>query len=116
MTAWDLWDHRNKVLHGPDGPKAAAENLDLIRDITTEYEQGTTGLRPIDHILVQEPLSSLLLNTASSQRKWLRSVRLARQLGPEEPSGADHSQLQRQQAFMHRWLQKPYEGPLHHSG
>lgn len=107
MIAWDLWDHRNKVLHAPDGPKAALEIAHLTNHITHEYAQGQDGLRALDSHLFRDPLPMILAGTRSSQRKWLRSVRLARELVPNDPEAAARMQMQRQQALMRRWLQPP---------
>lgn len=109
MTAWDLWDHRNKVLHGTGGPREVSETIALANDITIEYQQGPGGLRLMDQALFHDSLESIL---GSTTRKWLRSIRLARQeLGPAAPLRADRIQLQRQQGLMHRWLRTAYQGP-----
>ena len=105
MTAWDLWDHRNRVLHAPNGPLATSELAQLDHQITQEYAQGNTGLRPLDRHLLQTPLASILSGTRSSQRKWLHSVRLARQIALPDPELTARTQMQRQQMLMRRWLQ-----------
>ena len=115
MTAWDLWDHRNKTLHAPGGQQAILEANQLAAAISDEYAQGTTGLQRVDRRLMQEPLEKILASTPSSQRKWLQSIRLARQLQQGNPDAAERHQrhdLQRQQTFMQNWLQPPREqGP-----
>lgn len=111
MTAWDMWDHRNKVLHAPDGPRAIIEQAHLSAQITSEYNRGLEGLRPSDHYLLQDPLQSILSGTCSSQRKWLHSVHLARQLGPVDAAAIASAQLRRQQNLMRQWLQLPGLAP-----
>lgn len=111
MTAWDMWDHRNKVLHAPDGPRAIIEQAHLSAQITSEYNRGLEGLRPSDHYLLQDPLQSILSGTCSSQRKWLHSVHLARQLGPVDAAATASAQLRRQQNLMRQWLQLPGLAP-----
>ena len=105
MTAWDFWDHRNKVLHAAGGPRALAVRAQLHARIRAEYMTGPTGLHPPEAQLLCEPLHVLLNGTTATKKRWLQSVHLSRTLAREQRLTADQIQLRRQQSLMQQWLQ-----------
>lgn len=107
MTAWDFWDHRNKVLHASSGPRATDETTQLDTTIRTEYALGPTGLQNLDSHLLSNPIDALLSSRASTKRQWVQSIQLSRRLALAQVATDEHQQLQRQQLLMQRWLLHP---------
>ena len=106
MTAWDFWDHRNKVLHAPAGPRALATHEQLNASILAEFDRGPTTLNEKDTPLMHTPPATLLTGTVATKRRWLHSVQLSRALAQEHRLTSDQRQLQRQQTMMQRWLRQ----------
>lgn len=110
MTAWDLWDHRNQILHAPGGPRETTEHSHLDTLIRGEYHQGLAHISAMDRSLFQRPLHQLLTSTLPTKRRWLQSAQLSRQRTLTENQNA-RATLHRQQAFMRGWLVRPHAPP-----
>jgi len=107
LTAWDFWDHRNKVLHAPGGPRAQAEARQLDQAVQAEYVLGPPpGLSSLDHHLFHTPLPDLLSMNISYKRRWLQSACASRDLARVPRLPASHATLRRQQHLMQRWLRQ----------
>jgi ribonuclease HI len=107
LTAWDMWDHRNRVLHSLTGDQRQTETHQLDQAILEELNSGYADLFPLDTHLVQaqERNQQILTGTIASKKKWLASVRLSRQLAQQQNTqDPARATLQRQQQLMQRWL------------
>jgi hypothetical protein len=73
-VAWDMWDHRNRVLH--DQEHSVARDLQ-IQQITDEFATGSVGLAREAKLLSQED-QSLLQRLPAYQTAWLIRIQAAR--------------------------------------
>jgi hypothetical protein len=72
-TAWDLWEHRNEVLHEKENLVTRAMGLHLNRRVTRVFlDLCSRPLRANDSHLVRLPLSKLLERKVSYKTQWLR--------------------------------------------
>ena len=72
-TAWDLWEHRNEVLHEKENLVTRAMGLHLNRRVTRVFlDLCSRPLRANDSHLVRLPLSKLLERNVSYKTQWLR--------------------------------------------
>ena len=60
MTAWDMWEHRNSILHAPDGINNRIELEKCKLAIETHYALGAGELQNKDKFLLQQSLPELL--------------------------------------------------------
>jgi hypothetical protein len=72
-VAWDMWDHRNRVLH--DQEHSVARDLQ-IQQITDEFATGSVGLAREAKLL--SGLQSLLQRLPAYQTAWLIRIQAAR--------------------------------------
>jgi hypothetical protein len=81
-TAWDLWDHRNNVLHEQDSTLTVAMSNVIQREVIYTYNTLQGWLLPRkDAYLVKFPLEDLLRKDDSVKQAWLHGAKLAL-LGP----------------------------------
>ena len=76
--AWSQWEHRNKILHDDDKPRARRAIQLLHRAIMMELYQGTQDLPVQDHHHFRHCLADLLLNTTVYKQQWYLHVIAAR--------------------------------------
>jgi len=70
--AWDLWEHRNGVLHEKENLVTESLGLHLNRRVTRVFlALCSRALRATDRHLVQLPLSKLLERNANYKTQWL---------------------------------------------
>lgn len=100
-TSWDMWDHRNRQIHG-DTPDNQLLGMDIIdADIRKEYTAGCNRLMTSDEkALFNIPLDKLLALTAQRRRAWLDKAEAARELCRLR----DASFMTQERATMARWL------------
>ena len=81
QVAWDMWDHRNYILHNTQTPALLREHLALDTLIQTQFLLGTASLLPSDHfILLRQPLSHVTSSySLASKRQWLELASLGRE-------------------------------------
>jgi hypothetical protein len=72
-VAWDMWDHRNRVLH--DQEHSVARDLQ-IQQITDEFATGSVGLAR--EAKLSGGLQSLLQRLPAYQTAWLIRIQAAR--------------------------------------
>jgi hypothetical protein len=77
-VAWDLWEHRNGIVH-------AAENAEIIHgmaeidiEICAQFQQGPHGLQQRDHGLFTGPVNGILAASIVYRQRWLQKVQTAR--------------------------------------
>ena len=74
---WQMWEHRNYVLHETLTPHKQQELESLHDEIRSEFSQGTQGLSVVDHTRLED--KELVLNLGLSNSKcWLKNIQLAR--------------------------------------
>ena len=77
--AWDMWDHRNGILHGdPDRHHRKGEVEQADANIVREWQRGDAGLLQEDRFLFRNPQEQVLARTLELKWQWLTSVTGAR--------------------------------------
>jgi hypothetical protein len=100
--AWDLWNHRNGILHHSENILALEEQREMDQRIKTTYETFSHATMPVrDTYLFRLPLKKLLLKDYTYKKTWLQQVQQAtsstrHRLWARSLRGMRHS--------MHRWL------------
>lgn len=105
LTAWDMWDHRNFILHHPQGPKQQEENRQLNLAISEEYRTGFTALLPRDRKnLCANPVDELHRWRILEKQKWLRHIRIARDHAAASSIAPGSSTAQQLRRHLAEWL------------
>jgi hypothetical protein len=78
LISWDMWEHRNRILHSPLHPRQVAEMAFVDSRIQEEYDTGTDGLIQKDKKLFRKPIHSIFKYPMAHKAQWLRSVSFAR--------------------------------------
>ena len=76
QVAWDMWEHRNGILHDKEKGQAALEREERIRD---EFDEGWAALDRDTRLMFRPGLAKVLRFKAGPQRAWLARVETARQ-------------------------------------
>ncbi len=76
--SWDMWDHRNKILHSSVHPWKLVTVRRADTKIDEEYEQGYTNLMQSDYKWLKQPLRTVKKLSIEHKLQWIESVRLAR--------------------------------------
>jgi hypothetical protein len=93
FIAWDMWDHRNKVLH--DTENSVARDLQ-IQQITDQFAFGKAGLPSEAQALLGRGLKILLHQQPAYQTAWLIWITAARARSErrnERQSGAHSEEM-----------------------
>lgn len=109
--AWDMWQHRNHIIHNTLHPKKQLEMELLGQQVNELYEQGSTELLNRDRTLFQKSLTTLLKGNGNEQEQWVTSVRLAHQRAAAAKHNRNASMIN-ERALMETWLgilQEPEE-------
>ena len=79
MTVWNVWDFRNNINKGKNGPEYLQKKTDLCRTINTEYTLGITNLPKKAHHLIYSYFKKTLFEMKfGRQRDWIKQIQLAR--------------------------------------
>jgi len=78
MTAWDMWNHRNKALHEEEANKQAILEDAVNKKIRDTYQQGRALLPFNARSLMKRPLAKLLQFPEHYKRQWIASVEAAK--------------------------------------
>ena len=93
-VAWDMWDHRNSVLHNdPTRHHRKTELEEANRDIDKEWTRGATGLLKQDHYLFRAR-TEVDNRSLDRKREWLNSVQGARDAAEAATAAARRSYAQ----------------------
>jgi hypothetical protein len=76
QVAWDMWEHRNSILHDKEKGQAALEREDKIRE---EFEEGWDKLNRDAKLMFRPGLHRVLQFKAGPQKAWIARVEMARQ-------------------------------------
>jgi hypothetical protein len=98
--AWDMWDHRNRVLH--DTENSVARDLE-IQQITAEFQLGTAGLPALAKAMFRRGLRPLLQQQPAYQTAWLIRIQAARARA-ERRDERQQDTFSTERAGMLRWL------------
>ncbi len=101
--AWDMWQHRNHVIHNTLHPKKQLEMELLGLQVNEWYEQGPEELLIRDRNLFQKSVETILKGTGNEQEQWVTSVRLAHQRAAAAKATRDASMIN-ERALMETWL------------
>jgi hypothetical protein len=81
QIAWDMWDHRNNILHDNEANATLLGITALNTQIITMYHKGILPLMtPDEKVLFKSPLESLLRLRPPSKRAWIASVKASHSL------------------------------------
>jgi hypothetical protein len=76
--SWDMWDHRNKILHASVHPWKLIKVSQADSQIDEEYERGYINLLRKDYKWLTQPLRTVKKLPIEDKLQWIESVRLAR--------------------------------------
>ena len=103
MVAWDMWDHRNNVLHNdPLRHHLQDDLLAATAAIAEEWETGTRGLLPQDRFLFRDR-AKVEARSLQGKWEWLDSVTMARQAAQAESDEARAAYAQERRGIR-TWL------------
>ena len=105
LIAWDMWDHRNAILHSAQNANHNITHQRLNLLIWNEHQQGLEGLESQDrHWIRAYPLHLLYTQSIETKQLWLDSICWARmQYDPSEQQA--QRSLEQQRRTMQQWLQ-----------
>ena len=108
LVSWDMWEHRNGILHGPGGPLQKAAHAQADRLIDAEFNAGITTLHPSDHMWLASGPTSVKTKRLNNKWQWLASVKQARERYTD-PTITTHWSFAQQQRLLATWLGR---GPI----
>ena len=76
QVAWDMWEHRNSILHDREVGQAAEERAARLRE---EFEEGCLLLDKDAQLLFRPGLKRILRYREGQQKAWLARIEVARQ-------------------------------------
>jgi hypothetical protein len=98
--AWDMWDHRNQLLHHRDtGQLVVTLNL----NIEAQYQLDNSQLTRKDRRLFKVSLPTLLHKSVEYKQVWLQQVLQARDLAVRRARDGE-AQYSRERQVMRRWF------------
>ena len=74
QIAWDMWEHRNGILHDKEKGQAAQEREARIR---AEFEEGFDDLDVDTQLLAKPGLRRILRYKAGPQKSWIARIEAA---------------------------------------
>lgn len=101
-VSWDMWDHRNGILHAdPERHHRATELEEANASIETEWTRGSTGLLQQDLFLFRDRIA---VNNRTLARKieWLDAVSTARDAAAE--ANRANQSYQQEREGMANWI------------
>jgi hypothetical protein len=102
-VAWDMWEHRNGILHDTITPAKLRKIAYTNIGIQEEFDTGIEGLLPRDIHWVSQPIAIVLRYNLEMKEQWLESVALA-QTRYTARRELNHAAMRMQQEFMEQWL------------
>ena len=79
MTVWNVWDFRNNINKGKNGPEYLQKKADLCRKINAEYTLSITNLPEKAHHLIYSYYKKTLFEMKFGRpRDWTKQIQLAR--------------------------------------
>jgi hypothetical protein len=121
--SWDMWRHRNGVLHSNElTAQRSRELLAINNEIRIQFETGANTLSSQDRFWISRAsLNKVLEYDLDRKKRWLESVRLARQRFQNRKDSLWET-YRPQRELLRNWLHLPREtrqsanpGTHHHS-
>jgi ribonuclease HI len=105
-VAWDLWEHRNQVLHQHNSSSSPAEVQALNTRISTLYTSLVGQHLPQDQYLFHDPLDRILKKTNSGKKEWIHQATAAMRMKRQQvyASRASERTVHRMRACLATWL------------
>jgi hypothetical protein len=109
-VAWDLWDHRNQVLHRQNSSSTMQEVEAMNAKISSLYSSLVGLLPPEDAYLFNTPLDLLLKKTIASKKEWISqanaplSMQRSRVICSLRPELERQRSIARMRRNMRNWL------------
>ena len=106
QIAWDLWQHRNNVLHEQENDVLQKESEPLNRRIRTLFFRSLSILRRTpDGYLLKTPLSALVDKPLVYRQEWERKVKLALTFHKTKNKSSRRS-IKGMQCLMRNWVRR----------
>jgi hypothetical protein len=77
-VAWDLWEHRNGIVHAAENAEILHGMAETDNEIRVQFQQGPHGLQQRDHGLFPGPVNGILAASIVYRQWWLQRVQTAR--------------------------------------
>ena len=100
-VAWDLWDHRNRVVHDQ---RDGVLDLKLRQEILLEFESGAAGLPRTARRMFAPGRAAILKYKLDAKQAWLIRVRSARSRQERRQAAGLTDTYQAERMAMSRWL------------
>lgn len=79
LISWDMWEHRNKILHGNAASAANTEKKKAIDlQVTQELDKGISQLDSFAVNLFNRTATSILNQSYKRKRNWVHTITVAR--------------------------------------
>jgi len=78
MTAWDMWQHRNKALHETEKNKQEIVEADINQQIRQVYQPAVHTVPKAVRPLMRQPLARLLTFPATYKHQWMATLQVVR--------------------------------------
>ena len=101
--AWDMWEHRNGILHDTITPAKLQKIAQADIRVREEFAIGIIGLLPRDLHWVSQPIAVVLRYDLQVKAQWLESVALARERYTARHE-LNHATMRMQRDLMDQWL------------
>ena len=88
LVAWDMWEHRNGILHDREQGQLAQS---YRRQIQQEYSKGFRGLPPDLRRVTRIPMAQVLQKPLRQQEIWLGRIQDGRNYGEAEEQQASRN-------------------------
>ena len=111
-VAWDLWDHRNGILHSPLHPWRIEEYHRTDAEIREQFAKGTNDLKTTDHYRL-ESLDQVLQYDHHTKIQWLGSIKAARSHFADSQIPrveGPNQQVANMRIGLHNWLRGSHSG------
>mgnify|MGYP003519673277 CR=1 FL=1 len=77
-VAWDLWEHRNGIVHAKENAEALEGMAAIDDEIRSQFQWGHYGLQQRDHYLVNGSVDGILAASIVYRQRWLQCMDSAR--------------------------------------
>jgi hypothetical protein len=99
-VAWDLWSHRNRILHDKDNNARITDQIQQIRD---QFTAGRSGLTQDAKILFCQGMAKTIALSPAMQEAWLIRVIASRRRFLRRKAEQDRTYAHERQVLA-RWL------------
>jgi hypothetical protein len=103
-VAWDMWEHRNHILHAKENEDVLHNMIQVDAEITYLWRQGHGDLPPRERYLFSGSLEDLLQSSVRNRKLWLTTVTSAMTMGDIRREVSNAS-IAASRNLMQHWLQ-----------